>query len=1103
VNLHQTVSRLAIVLVFLLVHLAGMDKLWSQDCGISEDILISANSSSDLLVNVQGLINDDLGSNQSLCGVRMVFSHDRIENIRITLISPFGQELVLAGPGRLSSDLSPFINWNILFNACSEANMPDPGISGIWGNEEPWASFNNYMGTYDPFGGCLEEFNMGSANGTWVLRIENLGDSEFQLRYFEIIFCDNSGIDCEECLSFPGDYDFNSPGGVVALCEGQNLSAGELSVDLQPVVYPEQQHRYVFSRNDTIIKYEAIPENTDDLPPGFYTICSIIYNQADQNQIDQLLRVSDLELLIVDRSLCAGISAECISLRVLESINEVMVDTTICEGDTLDFRGIQVVDNLDTILFIQNFDGTVCDSIIHFSARINRIDFELSGLNQIIVCGQSVFLNAINSTSSLGSIDSYTWSTVNGELGNTQGPIVELRSAGNYVLTLGSGFCVDSLEFEMSGIDTFDWDIAVTQPLCFQDSFSMNLVSPVSDVNLNISGAGPISEKEDGTFCMYEEGRYMVEATFGNCIDSLELELDNRPSQAVIGIDVDTLDCQTSFAEVRIESNVGLQQIIVNGPQMLENNDSVFLLSTPGDYTLEILDANGCVIIDSFSVVSDASLPEFTVSDINNPCELSLPSFDLQITSQIDSVIWTGPSGFSSNELNPLPPTTGTFTLTVFGANACSAARSINVSYLNNPIDIELSGDPLNCNRLETQICFDANTSLDSIFWSLDGSLLPENDTECILVFDPGLYEVLAYDGACFGIAVFELLDLSAEIEYGFSLSDTILSCQTTDVLAALELNGDPSQYSVIWFQDGIPIQNDVLTVLLEEEGEYSVQIINLSDGCSAEEQFSIISMENSFSNTGIEIENPACFPENGLLVLTGLPFNTAFGMRLNGEVIDLSSLPRIELEPGNYDLLLTDSNGCEWQSQFVIEEGRVIDVDLGDDISGRISDVVSLNAISSIPRDEIEEINWTSLQAIECGQCLSTEYQLVDNETVVIEIMDIFGCSASDSIEIRASEFQEYFIPNIFSPNADGNNDDFVIYLSDAINKVFDFRIFDRWGNLVLFRPDFSGDSSNFVWDGFFNGEKAEEGVYIYMAKLLRVDGSEQLITGEITLIR
>jgi len=261
--------------------------------------------------------------------------------------------------------------------------------------------------------------------------------------------------------------------------------------------------------------------------------------------------------------------------------------------------------------------------------------------------------------------------------------------------------------------------------------------------------------------------------------------------------------------------------------------------------------------------------------------------------------------------------------------------------------------------------------------------------------------------------------------------------------------------------------------------------------------------MENSFSNTAIEIENPACFPENGFLVLSGLPFNTAFGMRLNTEIIDLSRLPRIQLEPGDYALLLTDNNGCEWQSQFSIEEGRVIDVDLGEDISGRISDVVTLNAMSSVPGNEIEEINWTSLQAIDCDQCLSTEYQLIDNETIVIEIQDIFGCVARDSIQIRADEFQEYFIPNIFSPNGDGNNDEFVIYLSDAINKVFDFRIFDRWGNLVLFRPDFSGDSSNFVWDGFHMGKKAQEGVYIYVAKLLRIDGTEQSISGEITLIR
>ena len=1098
----KTVLRLAFVLVFLLIQHAGTEKLWSQGCGISEDILISANSSSDVVINVQGLINDDLDSNQTLCGVRLVFSHDRIENIRITLISPFGQELVLAGPGRLSSDLSPFINWNILFNTCAEANMPDQGISGTWNNEEPWASFTNYMGSYDPFGGCLEEFNMGSANGAWVLKIENLGDSEFQLRYFEIIFCDNAGIDCEECLSFPGDYVFNSPGGVVTLCEGQDVQAGELSVDLQAVIYPGQQQTYVFSRNDTIIKYETVPENTDDLGSGFYTVCSIIHDEVHQDQIDQLLLLSELEDLIMDRSICAGISSECVSLRVLESNNEVMIDTVICEGDTLDYRGIKVFDELDTTLYIQNFDATLCDSVIHFSARVNRIDFEVAGLNQPVVCGQSVFLNALNSSSNIAGIDAFSWSTDNGELGNTQGPIAELRSAGNYILSIRSGLCVDSLAFEINGIDTFDWDIVVTPPLCFQDSFNIALVN-AADVNLNISGPGSIFERQDGSYSVYIEGSYLIEASFEDCTDSLVLELQNRPMQTTVEIFADTLDCQTSSVEVRIGTSQGIQQIAVDGPEMLTSTDSVFMLGTPGDYTVEILDINGCLIIDSFSVISDASLPQFIVNDIVSPCDMSLPPFDLQLNSQADSVLWSGPSGFSSNEQNPIPITTGDYTLTVFGANACSSMQSVNVSFLNIPVDIEISGDPLNCNRTETEICLVATNSLDSIFWTLDGSLLNDKDLECILASDPGQYEVLAFDGACFGVAVLELEDLSTEIEYSFSLSDTILNCTSPTATAVVELNGDPSQYAIVWYRDGVSIQNDGLTLLLDEDGQFSVQILNLLDGCSAEEKFSIISMENSFSNTAIEIENPACFPENGFLVLSGLPFNTAFGMRLNTEIIDLSRLPRIQLEPGDYALLLTDNNGCEWQSQFSIEEGRVIDVDLGEDISGRISDVVTLNAMSSVPGNEIEEINWTSLQAIDCDQCLSTEYQLIDNETIVIEIQDIFGCVARDSIQIRADEFQEYFIPNIFSPNGDGNNDEFVIYLSDATNKVFDFRIFDRWGNLVLFRPDFSGDSFNFVWDGFYMGKKAQEGVYIYVAKLLRIDGTEQSISGEITLIR
>ena len=90
-----------------------------------------------------------------------------------------------------------------------------------------------------------------------------------------------------------------------------------------------------------------------------------------------------------------------------------------------------------------------------------------------------------------------------------------------------------------------------------------------------------------------------------------------------------------------------------------------------------------------------------------------------------------------------------------------------------------------------------------------------------------------------------------------------------------------------------------------------------------------------------------------------------------------------------------------------------------------------------------------------------------------------------------------ELYIPNAFTPNSDGLNDEFkIINLSDE--KVIDFRIFNRWGT-ILYR---SGDN-HAAWDGKYKGKMQETGVYGYLMKIGYADGSIVTYKGTVMLIR
>ena len=87
--------------------------------------------------------------------------------------------------------------------------------------------------------------------------------------------------------------------------------------------------------------------------------------------------------------------------------------------------------------------------------------------------------------------------------------------------------------------------------------------------------------------------------------------------------------------------------------------------------------------------------------------------------------------------------------------------------------------------------------------------------------------------------------------------------------------------------------------------------------------------------------------------------------------------------------------------------------------------------------------------------------------------------CSVSHSVNIafRSCTVFKAFLPNAFSPNGDGINDDFRPFLPPDVEVLdYMFRVFDRWGNLV-----FETNQTDAAWDGTFRGSTLPQGVFVY----------------------
>ena len=72
-----------------------------------------------------------------------------------------------------------------------------------------------------------------------------------------------------------------------------------------------------------------------------------------------------------------------------------------------------------------------------------------------------------------------------------------------------------------------------------------------------------------------------------------------------------------------------------------------------------------------------------------------------------------------------------------------------------------------------------------------------------------------------------------------------------------------------------------------------------------------------------------------------------------------------------------------------------------------------------------------------------------------------------------------------------------------DEVVQINNFRIYDRWGNMVYYQENLTPQDRNKFWDGKFAGNQPSRCVYVYRVDLTYADGSSELKAGDVTLIR
>ena len=315
----------------------------------------------------------------------------------------------------------------------------------------------------------------------------------------------------------------------------------------------------------------------------------------------------------------------------------------------------------------------------------------------------------------------------------------------------------------------------------------------------------------------------------------------------------------------------------------------------------------------------------------------------------------------------------------------------------------------------------------------------------------------------------------------------TSIGCSgLNDGSAAIAATGGTPPYSYNWSTSAKTTSIDSLGA-----GSYSVTITD-NNGCLMNKVLQVTSSVPMLATS--TVQNTSCKEvSNGSISLTvsggTLPYHYNWS---NGEATSAAT----SLTEGAYAVTVTDAKGCSVEAGGNIIASYELSIHAA--ASAAITSGAPVQLTVSANTDHGNTYNWTPAGVLTCSTCANTEASIQQNTLFTVYAVDVNGCKAVDTVSVQGHSVTDIFIPNAFTPNNDGVNDQFKIF-GDLGNVYFmDVAVFDRWGEKV-----FESNNPNFEWDGTYRGEPAPIGVYIYTATAAFSNGTHRDFKGSVTLMR
>lgn len=447
--------------------------------------------------------------------------------------------------------------------------------------------------------------------------------------------------------------------------------------------------------------------------------------------------------------------------------------------------------------------------------------------------------------------------------------------------------------------------------------------------------------------------------------------------------------------------------------------------------------------------------------------------------------------------------------------SSCSSNSFIWVTENVEVPDVEIL-DPSELNCIVTEIPLEGFVSAPvsdyTVEWFGPGIVSNENEIQ-ILVNEPGEYTLQVTDlsNGCTGS---DIVVVNSDIDEPIAIASVNdeLDCSTDEVVVSGEGSSEGSAYEYSWVvlgpQGNIINGQNSIEATVNEAGIYEFTVVNLDDGCESKDTVEVIEITDVITAVEVSTTDLNCFGDrDGSILIEEViggtpPYLYSFDGGPFGNSAEL-----FNVNPGEYFFEVRDARGCLFMDSVVITEPPLLTVDLGEDLIVELGEMVTLFADVNTDPNFIAFWNWNPIVDVQCPNCQEQKFSPERDTIINIEVVDSAGCVATDHIEIEVNLTRTLFIPNAFSPNGDGINDFFGVYTQPAkIRSIPVFRIFDRWGEQLFERENLDAPvelNSTNSWDGTFNGELMQVGVYVYYIEVEFVDGKVEVYQGDFLLAR